>query len=196
MSIVYFPSSSDFRAWLEVNHAKCDELWVGFYKKASGRPSVTYSEALDEALCFGWIDGVRKTVDQLAYSVRFTPRKPTSKWSAVNVARVRKLITAGRMRAAGIKAFETAKDKSRVHSYEDRNSAQFAPEDEKRFRANARAWKFFESRPPGYRKTITFWVSSAKKEETRGKRLATLIEVSASGKVIDLLTGKPVVPKR
>ena len=102
MSIVYFPSSSDFRAWLEVNHAKCDELWVGFYKKASGRPSVTYSEALDEALCFGWIDGVRKTVDQLAYSVRFTPRKPTSKWSAVNVARVRKLITAGRMRAAGL----------------------------------------------------------------------------------------------
>ena len=165
-------------------------------QKGVGRPSVTYSEALDEALCFGWIDGVRRSVDAQAYAVRFTPRQAKSKWSAVNLERVRTLISADRMHPTGLKAFASATDNSRVHSYQERNAAKFAARDEKTFHANEAAWEFFQSRPPGYRRTTTFWVISAKKEVTRQKRLATLIAVSASGKVIDLLTGKPVAPKR
>jgi uncharacterized protein YdeI (YjbR/CyaY-like superfamily) len=196
MKVLFFLSPPELRKWLEQNHVKQAELWVGFYKKGSGRPSVTYSEALDEALCVGWIDGVRRSVDAQAYAVRFTARKAKSKWSAVNVERVRTLIEADRMHPAGLKAFESATEDSRVHSYEERNAAKFAARDEKTFHANKAAWEFFQSRPPGYRRTTTFWVTSAKKEETRQKRLATLIAVSASERVIDLLTGKPVIPKK
>jgi uncharacterized protein YdeI (YjbR/CyaY-like superfamily) len=196
MKVAYFPSSSDLRKWLEQNHLKRDELLVGFYKKGSGRPSITYSEALDEALCFGWIDGVRKSVDDSSYTVRFTPRQTNSKWSAVNIERVRNLSDAGRMQPAGLKAFEGAKDPSRAYSYEQRHQAKFAAADDRRFRANPSAWEFFQSRPPGYRRTTTFWVVSAKKEETRQRRLATLIDVCARRQVIDLLTGKPTLLKR
>lgn len=196
MKVFFFLSPQELRNWLEQNHEKQAEVWVGFYKKESGRPSVTYTEAVDEALCFGWIDGVRRSVDAQGYEVRFTPRKAKSKWSAVNVERARTLIAADRMHPAGLKAFESAMDNSRIHSYEERNAAKFAACDEKTFHANKAAWEFFQSRPSGYQRTTTFWVTSAKKEATRQKRLATLIAVSASGKVMDLLTGKPVVPKR
>jgi uncharacterized protein YdeI (YjbR/CyaY-like superfamily) len=196
MKIVYFPSSSEFRKWLQQNHLKRDELLVGFYKKGSGRPSVTYSEALDEALCYGWIDGVRKRVDDSAYSIRFSPRKAKSRWSAVNIERVRQLTAEGRMQPAGLKAFAGAKEQPRAYSYEQRHAAKLAQADEQKFRANQAAWEFFQAQPPGYRRTITFWVISAKKEETRQRRLATLIDVSARERIIDLLTGKPVVPKR
>src|SRR5215469_4200346 len=196
MKVLFFLSPPELRNWLEQNHKKQTELWVGFYKKESGRPTVTYSEALEEALCFGWIDGVRRSVDVQAYAVRFTPRKAKSKWSALNVERVRNLIAADHIHPAGLKAFESATDNSRVHSYEERNAAKLAERDEKTFHANKAAWEFFQSRPPGYRRTTIFWVTSAKKEVTRQKRLATLIAVSACGKVIDLLTGKPIVPQR
>jgi len=196
MHIVYFPAAPELRRWFEANGQEHEELWLGFYKKDSGRASVTYSEALDEALCYGWIDGVRRSVDEQAYTVRFTPRRPKSRWSTVNIERVRKLTEAGRMQPPGLKVFAGAREQKREYSYEQRDDAKLARADERRFRASKAAWDFFQSRPPGYRKTITFWVVSAKKEETRQKRLTTLIQTSAIGKVIDLLTGKPVVPKR
>jgi len=199
MKVVYFSSSSEFRGWLESKHQKKIELWVGFHKKSSGKPSVTYSEALDQALCFGWIDGVRKSVTADAYTVRFTPRKPRSQWSAVNIARVQKLAGSGLMSPAGLKAFEGAKDQTRKYSYEQRNDAAFRTEEESQFRANQQAWNFFQAQPPWYRRTSTFWAISAKKEETRRKRLATLICDSESNRPIKALarpSASKSVPKR
>lgn len=172
---LYFASAADFRMWLEKNHAGCSELLVGFYKKSSDKASMTYPEALDEALCFGWIDGVRKNVNAEAYSIRFTPRKVPSQWSAVNVKRVRELSGAGRMQPSGLKAFEGAEQQRRKYSYEQRQKACLTKEDEGRFRSHASAWPFFEAQPPGYRRTATFWVVSAKREPTREKRLRVLI---------------------
>ncbi|HLE57199.1 MAG TPA: YdeI/OmpD-associated family protein [Rhodothermia bacterium] len=175
----FFPTPADFRVWLEKNHDKEDVLWVGFYKKATGIPSITWPESVDEALCFGWIDGLRKSHDDVSYRIRFTPRKPTSNWSAKNVARVEELIAEGRMRPSGMRAYEARLEhKTAVYSFEQREDAAFDPAYDKRFKANTKAWTNFQSMPPGYIRTATFWVMSAKREETRERRLATLIEDS------------------
>jgi uncharacterized protein YdeI (YjbR/CyaY-like superfamily) len=177
----FFPTPADFRRWLDTHHADASELWVGFHKKASGRPSLTWPESVDEALCVGWIDGLRKSVDDQSYMIRFTPRKTGSIWSAVNTRRVPELIREGRMRPAGLKAYE-ARDpkKTAVYSFE-REAAAFDPAAQKRFKANRAAWTFFQSQPPGYRRVATFWVMSAKQDATRARRLDALIRDSAAG---------------
>jgi uncharacterized protein YdeI (YjbR/CyaY-like superfamily) len=195
MNVVFFESPLDFRRWLRAEHQKTSELWIGFYKKSSGKPSITYPEALDEALCFGWIDGVRKSIDADAYMQRFTPRKPNSQWSAVNIRHVKRLTKAGRLTPAGLKAFEGAKNQSRKYSYEQRDQARLSGADERQFRANRKAWDFFQAQPPWYRRTSTFWILSAKKEETRKKRLSTLISDSERGELVTPLR-RPPVPKR
>lgn len=153
---------------------------MGFYKKGSGKAGMSWAESVDEALCFGWIDGIRRRVDEERYTIRFTPRKARSNWSNVNVRRVGELAKLGRMTAAGLKAFEE-RDAKRDYSYEETRSRQLAPEQEKAFRANRKAWEFFGRQPPSYRKTLIYWVTSAKKEETRASRLQKLIEASAAG---------------
>jgi uncharacterized protein YdeI (YjbR/CyaY-like superfamily) len=186
----YFTAPARFHDWLKKNHAKSTELLVGFYKKSSGKPSITYQEAVDEALCFGWIDGIRKSVDEERYTIRFTPRKPSSNWSNVNIKRVKELTAAGRMLPAGLVAFEARKaEKSGVYTYENRPQ-QLSPEYEKKFRANKPAWEFFQSQAPYYRRTACGWVMTAKKEETRLRRLATLIEDSAQGRRLGIMGGK------
>src|ERR1044071_3495969 len=148
---VFFASQDDFRRWLAANHDKADELLVGFWKVGSGKPSMTWPESVDQALCFGWIDGVRKRIDDESYSIRFTPRKRDSVWSAVNIKRAEELKRLGVMREAGLRAFEARdEEKSRVYSYE-RATASFSPEEEKTFRANRKAWAYFAAQPPGYR---------------------------------------------
>jgi len=184
----FFATPDEFRAWLEAHHGTETELVVGFHKKGSGRPSITWPESVDQALCFGWIDGIRRSLDEESYTIRFTPRKPRSTWSAVNINRARELIDEGLMRPAGLAAFEArADDRSAIYSYEQRHSAVLPPEMEERFRANRAAWRFFEAQPPSYRKTAIYWVTSAKKVETRQKRLTTLIEDSANGRRIGQL---------
>jgi uncharacterized protein YdeI (YjbR/CyaY-like superfamily) len=188
MKARYFRSAAEFRRWLERNHARKSELYVGFYKKGSGRKGITPREALDEALSFGWIDGVRRSVDDERYMNRYTPRTSRSNWSNVNIARAKALIAEGRMRAAGLAAFERRDEKrARMYAAEQANPKLSASEIAA-FRKNKAAWKNWESRPPGYRKTATWWVVSAKREETRQRRLATLIEHSARGERIALLT--------
>lgn len=184
----FFRDASSFRRWLEKHHASAEELWVGFYRKGTGKRGITYKEAVDEALCFGWIDGIRKAFDGERYVNRFTPRKPKSNWSDVNTRRVNELIEQGRMHPAGLAAFEL-RDAARagVYSFENRDAATLTSEQTARFRRNAKAWQFFESQPPGYRKTAIWWVISAKKEETREKRLTTLIGDSANGLRIAML---------
>jgi uncharacterized protein YdeI (YjbR/CyaY-like superfamily) len=194
MKPIFFSTPADLRKWLNANGQKQSELWVGFYKKSSEKPGITYPEAIDEALCLGWIDGVRKSVASDAYTIRFTPRKTKSQWSAVNIRNVERLTKAGRMTLVGLKAFEGAKDQPRKYSFEQKEESRFDPTGERKFRANGKAWAFFQSQPPWYRRTSTFWVMSAKKEETRQRRLETLIADSESGKSIKLLT-RPV-PKR
>jgi uncharacterized protein YdeI (YjbR/CyaY-like superfamily) len=189
MRPTFFATPSEFRAWLETHHATATELLVGFHKKGSGKPSITWPEAVDEALCFGWIDSVRKSIDDTSYSNRFTPRRAQSTWSAVNIERATELIARRRMRTAGRKAFEARRDdRSATYSYEQRDAAKLGDEFERQFRSNRKAWDFFQARPPGYRKTATYWVVSAKKEETRRKRLATLIEDSEHGRTVRPLT--------
>jgi uncharacterized protein YdeI (YjbR/CyaY-like superfamily) len=178
----FFAAPADFRAWLERHHASESELLVGFYKKSSGRPSITYHEALDEALCFGWIDGVRRSIDDESYCQRFSPRRKGSYWSAVNTRRAQELMRGGRMHAAGRAAFE-ARDAAKSDSYSfERANVALTRELTKKLRANARAWKFFESQPPGYRRTATWFVMSAKQDSTRLRRLQVLIEDSAAGR--------------
>jgi uncharacterized protein YdeI (YjbR/CyaY-like superfamily) len=180
---IYFESPEQFRAWLEEHHATATEVWVGYWKKHTGKDSLTWSQAVDEALCFGWIDGVLRRVDDERHIQRFTARKPTSNWSAVNIAKVEQLRAEGRMRPAGEAAFALRREeKSGVYTYEQRHLAEFEPEQEERFRANAAAWEYWSAAPAGYRKMATWWVVSAKKPETRDKRLATLIEASAAGR--------------
>jgi len=190
----FFSTPADFRAWLEEHHDTSQALWVGYYKKATGKPSITWPESVDEALCFGWIDGLRKRVDEASYMIRFTPRRETSKWSVVNIKRVEELTTLGRMHPAGLKAFEhRTAGKSGTYAYEQRETARLDAAQEQQFRANLPAWEFFQAQAAWYRKTATWWVISAKKEATRQKRLATLIEDSAQGRTIGPLTrpGKP-----
>jgi uncharacterized protein YdeI (YjbR/CyaY-like superfamily) len=182
MNPKFFKSPSAFRKWLEAHHASSKELWVGFYKKGSGKPSITWPESVDEALCFGWIDGIRKSIDEEGYMIRFTPRKPTSVWSAVNIRNIEKLIKENRMLPAGVKAFGVRKEnRSGIYSYEQR-SAELVEPYLGELKRNKTAWKFFQSQPAGYRKQMNWWVVSAKQEETRLKRLAKLIEESAAGR--------------
>ncbi len=184
----FFRSPAELRRWLERNHSKVPELWVGFHKKGSGRASITWPESVDEALCFGWIDGVRYRIDEISYRIRFTPRKPKSVWSNVNVKRVAVLKKLGRMTPAGLAAFAKADPKkSGIYAYERRNATLGAAH-EKRFRANKKAWTFFEAQAPWYRRTTTYWVVSAKREETRLRRLATLIAGSEAGRRLGLVT--------
>lgn len=190
MDARFFPSAVDLHAWLETNHAVERELLVGFYKKGLRRPSITYPQALDEALCFGWIDGVRKGVDATSYTIRFSPRKSKSIWSAVNIKRAGELVELARMRPAGLSAFE-GRDPARANLYSfEQRSVAFDDVLETTFRANAAAWLFFEAQPPGYRRTATWYVMSAQQESTRLRRLAGLIEISERGLRLALATGK------
>jgi uncharacterized protein YdeI (YjbR/CyaY-like superfamily) len=180
----FFARPETFRKWLAANHERSDELWVGFRKRASGRASVTWDEAVEEALCFGWIDGIRKSVDDESYAIRFTPRKRGSTWSAANVRRVERLTREGRMQPAGVAAYETrTEERTGVYSYE-RAHAKLDAASVRALRANRAAWDYWRSRPPGYRRTATWWVVSAKREETRQRRLAQLIDDSAKGRPI------------
>lgn len=185
----FFPTPAAFRAWFEAHHETTAELLVGFYKTGSGKPSITWPESVDAALSFGWIDGVRRSLGDESYTIRFTPRKPRSTWSAVNIARVAELTKLGLMRPAGLAAFEKRIEaKSAIYAYEQRGTAKLDEAQEKQLRANKKAWEFFQAQPPWYRRTASYWVISAKREETRAKRLATLIEDSAKGKTIGPLT--------
>jgi uncharacterized protein YdeI (YjbR/CyaY-like superfamily) len=179
----FYATPEEWRAWLEAHHADAREHWVGFHKRGTGRPSITWPESVDQALCFGWIDGVRKRVDEHSYTIRFTPRKRTSAWSRVNVARVAELTQQGLMHPAGIAAFE-ARTAEGTYSYEQRDAAAFDPDREQRFRAAEAAWTWFSAQAPWYRRTATHWVMSAKREETRDRRLAQLIEDSAAGRAV------------
>lgn len=191
MKPTFFATPAELRRWFAKNAAKEGEILVGFHKKGSGLPSITWPESVDEALCVGWIDGVRRGVDDTSYTIRFTPRRPGSMWSAINIAKVKELTAAGRMKPAGLAAFATRRADRSGYSYEQLiTSAAFAPEQEKRFRKNARAWRFFSAQPPGYRGHAAFWVTSAKKEETRERRLATLIADSAAGRRLGRLQPK------
>lgn len=180
----FFKTPSDFRRWLAKNHAACDELLVGFYKTGTGTPSITWPESVEEALAYGWIDGVRRSIDAECYSIRFTPRKPASNWSAINIKLAEKLIAEKRMRPAGLAAYRARKDnKSAIYSYENRPQS-LEPAYEKTFKRNKKAWSYFSAQPPWYKRVSCYWVMSAKKEETRLSRLATLIRDSEAEKSI------------
>jgi uncharacterized protein YdeI (YjbR/CyaY-like superfamily) len=190
MKIVHFSSQQELRKWLVKNHAAASELFVGFHKKSSGKKGATYSEALDEALCFGWIDGVRRSIDADSYMIRFTPRKPKSIWSLVNVRHVERLQKAGKMAEPGLKTFALReKHRTGIYSFEQKRPGLSAKY-KKLFSANTRAWGFFAKQAPWYQRTAGYWVSSAKQEETRMRRLAKLMEVSANGRRLDQLTPK------
>ena len=175
MKPTFFPSQEDFRKWLEENHQKETELVVGYYKVNSKNPSMTWSESVDQALCFGWIDGIRKSIDEESYQIRFTPRKPTSIWSAINIKKIEELTKKGLMFPAGIAAFENRKEhKSRIYTYENKPT-EFPENFLEKFKANKKAWEYFENLAPSYKKTSMFWVMSAKQEATQIKRLQQLI---------------------
>jgi len=175
----FFRTPKHFRAWLGRNHDRADVLWVGYYRKDSGRPSITWPDSVDEALCFGWIDGIRKKVDDLSYKVRFTPRRARSVWSVVNIGRVAALTRDGRMQPAGAAAFARRDENNTRHcSFENRAAAKLSPTDERQFRRDRQAWNFFEAQPPGYKRLAAFWVINAKRTETRRARLERLIATS------------------
>lgn len=183
----FFDAASDLRSWLEANHASADHVWIGFYKKGSSRRAMTYPEAVDEAVCFGWIDGQLGGLDAETYAIRFTPRRAGSLWSTANVKRIGELTDAGRMHASGLLAFE-ARRADRTGLYiGDYSRIEFPAELEEVFRANAAAWDFWNRQPPGYRRQMTWWVISAKRDETRQRRLQALIEEHAAGRRIDPL---------
>jgi uncharacterized protein YdeI (YjbR/CyaY-like superfamily) len=181
----FFTAPAELAAWLEAHHELVPELWVGFHKKGSGLPSMTWPEAVDEALCFGWIDGVRKSIDETSYAIRFTPRTARSTWSAVNIKRLPELVAEGRMRPVGLKAFAArAVEKSGIYSYEQREAVELGDSFERQFRVNQAVWNFFQAQPPSYRKAATWWVVSAQKDETRQRRLTALVDDSAAGRRI------------
>jgi uncharacterized protein YdeI (YjbR/CyaY-like superfamily) len=191
MSPIFFASPTDLREWFEKNHNTEKELWVGFYKTNTGKPSVTWPEAVDQALCFGWIDGVRKSLEEDSYVIRFTPRKPNSIWSAINIKKVEELTKLGLMRPAGTDAFDKRDEKkSRVYSFEQKN-IQLDKNFEKQFRQNKKAWKFFQSQPPSYQRPAIWLVISAKQEVTKQKRLSILIKDSEAGQKINPLRPYP-----
>jgi len=179
----YFPTEAEFRAWLAANHTTAPELLVGFWKKGSGKPSIDWPQARDQALCFGWIDGVRKSLGGEAYTIRFTPRRPKSIWSNVNLERFEALKADGLMTPAGARALTESTGPKGVYAYEKPLTA-LAADEEKQFRNHKAAWTDWDRRPPSYRKVVLHWVTSAKRPETRAKRLATLIECSAKGEKI------------
>jgi uncharacterized protein YdeI (YjbR/CyaY-like superfamily) len=179
----YFETEADFRRWLEANHADPGELLVGFHKKGSGLKSIDWPQARDQALCFGWIDGIRRSLGERDYTIRFTPRRKGSVWSNVNVARFEVLKADGLMTEAGIRAFEENKGRSGVYAYENAVK-ELTKAETAQFRRNKAAWKDWEKRPAGYRRIVLHWIASAKKPETRARRLTTLIEDSAAGRKI------------
>jgi uncharacterized protein YdeI (YjbR/CyaY-like superfamily) len=182
MTVVFFVNPSDFRKWLKRNQASSKEVWVGYYKKNSGKPSMTWPESVDEALCYGWIDGLRKSIDKISYKIRFTPRRRLSVWSATNIKRARELIARKRMRPAGLKAFEARRpNKCGIYSYEQRRAELEEPY-KSMLRKNKSAWDFFQLQSPWYRKQMGWWVVTARKEETRWRRLQKLTDVSAQRK--------------
>jgi uncharacterized protein YdeI (YjbR/CyaY-like superfamily) len=190
MDPVFFETPAEFRAWLAENHATAACLLVGFYKKGSGRPSITWPESVDEALCYGWIDGVRKGIDSESYTIRFTPRKKGSVWSSVNVARVRALSELGLMQPTGLAAFHARKEgRSGIYSHEQGDVEMPEPY-LGLLRENEAAWEFYEKQPASYRKAVNWWVASAKKEETRRKRLDSLADYSARGEKVPQFTWK------
>ena len=185
MAPTFFATPADFRAWLEANYATAGELLVGYYKVGSGRPSMTWPQSVDQALCFGWIDGIRRRIDDESYSIRFTPRRPGSNWSLVNVRRAMELSEQGLMTPAGLAAFEAREAGASEYSYETRPDA-LPDEYEALLRENSAAWAYWQNQPAHYRRGTVHWVMSAKREETRRKRLATLVEDSAAGRWIAL----------
>lgn len=184
---IYFESAAPLRRWFEEHHERASELLIGFHRKNAPRKGIGYQEAVEEALCFGWIDGITRRVDLARYAIRFTPRKPRSNWSQVNIERIEQLVKEGRMTPAGLRAYEARDRTAAAYSYEQR-SKPFEPALEATFRRQRRAWSFFEAQPPSYRHMATFWVMSAKREETRQRRLATLIEHSVRGERLPMLT--------
>ena len=189
---IFFSSPEAFYDWLEEYHDRETEVHVGYWKKHTGKPSLSWSEAVDQALCFGWIDGRLNRIDDERHRQRFTPRRPGSNWSKVNVEKVARLEEAGLMRPAGRAAFEARReDKTGIYAFERDQPAELPPEFERRLQANAAAWEYWQARPPGYRRTATHWVVSAKREETRERRLEKLIECSADAEHIPSL-----VPRR
>jgi uncharacterized protein YdeI (YjbR/CyaY-like superfamily) len=187
MKVTQFRDATALRQWLEQHHATAKELWVGFYRKGCGGTGVTYPEALDQALCFGWIDGIRKKVDEISYTNRFSPRTAKSVWSLVNIRRVGELTKLGLMAAPGIAAFNARDPKrSGLYSFENRPTS-LTPELEKTFKARKRAWAFWEAQPPGYRRMMTWFVMSAVKDETRRSRLATLVEACAANRRLEAM---------
>jgi uncharacterized protein YdeI (YjbR/CyaY-like superfamily) len=193
--VEFFTSVLELHQWLDRNHMKETALRVGFYKKKTEQLGVTYQGALDEALCFGWIDGVRKSIDQGSYMIRFSPRKPKSIWSAVNIKRVEELTKLGRMQDAGMKAFaQRLPENQNRYSYE-KGDRSFDQDFVRRFKENKKAWHFFEDQPAGYRRTATWWVMSAKREETKLKRLAILIGDSERAVRISAVTGRQSRPE-
>jgi len=192
----FFRTPARFRAWLEKNHATKSELLVGFYKKDSGEPSITWPQSVDEALCFGWIDGIRKRIDDRSYTIRFTPRKPGSTWSKVNITRARALIEEGRMQPSGRAAYKLRKEnKSGIYSYEQRKPHLEEPYASK-LKRKKRAWEFFQAQPPSYLKAVSWWIVSAKREETRLRRLEQLIDYSTKGERIPQYLSRKRLPKQ
>jgi uncharacterized protein YdeI (YjbR/CyaY-like superfamily) len=180
--VVFFASPEELRAWFDEHHETADELWVGYHRKATGRPTVTWPEAVDEALCVGWIDGIRYRLDGTRHAQRFTPRRKGSIWSAINTKRAGELIAEGRMRPAGLTAFEArSPERTAVYSYE-RETAAFSDDQQRRFEADRPAWAFFQAQAPSWRRAITHWVSSAKRDETRERRFNQLVEDSRAGR--------------
>ena len=178
----FFKNPEAFRKWLAANHDKSTELWVGYYKKETGKPTITWPESVEEALCYGWIDGIRKKFDEQSYMIRFTPRKPTSAWSTINMRNVDRLIKEERMQPAGMKAWEKRKEyRSGIYAYEQRSAELVEPYSSK-FARHKKAWNFFQEQPPGYRKIMNWYIVSAKQEKTRLARLEILIAASAEGK--------------
>jgi uncharacterized protein YdeI (YjbR/CyaY-like superfamily) len=181
---IFFEHPEQWRAWLAEHHERESEVLVGMHRKASGRAGMSWSESVDEALCFGWIDGVRRRIDERSHSIRFTPRRPRSIWSAVNIDKAERLIAEGRMRPAGLRAFQArSEQRSRVYSFEQKD-VRLSPEAEARLRAEPVAWEYWQSRPSGYRRIAAWWVLSAKRADTRERRLATLIEDCAARRLI------------
>ena len=179
----HFPTEADFRRWLETNHETAPELLVGFWKKGSGKASIDWPQARDQALCFGWIDGVRRSLGEESYTIRFPPRRKGSIWSKVNVERFAALKAERLMTPAGERAYEENKHKSGLYAYENEQK-ELTTKEKAPFRKNQAAWADWESRPAGYRKTVLHWITSAKRPETRAKRLAQLIEDSEAGRRI------------
>ena len=188
MEPITFETPEAFRRWLEQHHDTEAELWVGFLRKSTGRPSMTWAQAVDEALCFGWIDGQARRVNDTRWTIRFTPRRKGSVWSQRNIGRVEALTREGRMHPAGIQAFELRREDRSGYSYEQRHRAVLEPAFERRFRRDRKAWAWFEAKAPSYRQAAIRWVMTAKKEETRERRLRQLIEASAAGRTVPPLT--------